>query len=74
MYLKFYLKKNLDSRQIIEKPKSEMSKTDVFPKYLHNNLQERVALGQKSDFKKYSQVCWCTHFHSLKLTCHLEVV
>lgn len=32
MYLKFYFKTNLDSRQIIEKPKSEMSKTDVFPK------------------------------------------
>lgn len=45
MYLQFYLKKKiLDSRQIIEKPKTEVSKTNVFPKYLHNNLQERVAL------------------------------
>ena len=51
-----------------------MSKTDVFPKYLHNNLLERVALGEKSDFAKYSQAYWCTHFHSLKPTCHLEVV
>lgn len=41
MYLKFLLfKKFLDSRQIIEKPKVEMSNIDAFPKYLRDNLLE----------------------------------